>query len=75
MLPCSRSSLSPISTPVVPACLFPLSCQQVLSLAPDVAPLYLLRVSLLAEAAGGRRTEEAMIDYATAVHLQPGIGQ
>lgn len=46
-----------------------------LSLAPDVAPLYLLRVSLLAEAAGGRRTEEAMIDYATAVHLQPGIGQ
>ena len=68
-----RGSTSPFSTPALPV--FPHLHHQVLSLAPDVAPLYLLRVSLLAEAAGGRRTEEAMIDYATAVHLQPGIGQ
>ncbi len=48
----------------------PLLRVQVLTLAPDVGPLYLLRVGLLSEGAAGRRTEGAMVDYATALHLQ-----
>ena len=49
-----------------PTILSPVS--QAISLAPDAAALYLQRVDLLREG----RMEEAMLDYATALMLEPG---
>ena len=42
---------------------------QAISLAPDVAMLYMQRVNLLKEG----RVDDAMADYATAMFLEPGI--
>jgi hypothetical protein len=65
-----------LANPLAPSSLLlcPALPYQALSLAPDVAPLYLLRIRLL-EDAGGGRTDEAMVDFATALFLQPSLAR